>query len=178
MTTKKIVVIVISVFVLLGLLVVIVAGGIVGVAFYSIGNSEAANVSRAFLRENEKLKQDIGEVKDFGSWVTGSINVNNGDGRAELNLKVIGERKEVNATVELAFRSGSQWRVTAASYLNEAGERIDLLNPYDSRLPGTGRGFARINANLQVVGQTFLSVPPDGKKMDRQECLSYAKLAA
>lgn len=159
MTTKKIVAIVVAVVVLLGLLVVVVAGGIVGVAFYSIGNSEAANVSRAFLRENEKLKQDIGEVKDFGRWVTGNINVNNGDGRAELNLKVIGERKEVNATVELAFRSGSQWRVTAASYRNEAGERIELLDPYDSRLPGNGSGFTRIYANLQnpVVLQVLLS---------------------
>ncbi|HEY0431613.1 MAG TPA: cytochrome c oxidase assembly factor Coa1 family protein [Pyrinomonadaceae bacterium] len=160
MTTKKIVVIVVSVVVLLGLLVLIVAGGIVGVAFYSIGNSEAANVGRAFLRENEKLKQDIGEVKDFGSWVTGNININNGDGRAELNFKVIGENKEVNATVELAFRSGSQWRVTAASYRNETGERIELLNPYDSRLRGiSGPGFTRTNANLQntVVPQVLLS---------------------
>ena len=147
MTTKKIVVIVVAVVVLLGLLVVVVAGGIVGVAFYSIGNSEAANVSRAFLRENEKLKQDIGEVKDFGRWVTGNINVNNGDGRAELNLKVIGELKEVNATVELAFRSGSQWRVIGASYRNEAGERIELLDPYDSRLKMLGAGVASLSAN-------------------------------
>src|SRR4030095_1720796 len=130
MTTKKIVVIVIAVVVVLGLIGILFVGGIVGMVFYGIGNSEAANVSRAFLRENEKLKQDIGEVKDFGSWVTGNINVNNGDGRAELNFKVIGERKEVNATVELVFRGGNQWRVTAASYRNEAGDKVDLLNPY------------------------------------------------
>ncbi|MGH9927932.1 MAG: hypothetical protein ACREA9_01760, partial [Pyrinomonadaceae bacterium] len=78
------------------------------------------------------LKQDIGEVKDFGKFVTGSININNGDGTAELNLKVIGERKEVNASVELVSRSGNQWRVSAASYKNDAGETIDLLNPYES----------------------------------------------
>ncbi len=153
MTTKTIVVIIVSVIVLLGLLVVIVAGGIVGVAFYSMGNSEAANVSRAFLRENEKLKQDIGEVKDFGSWVTGNINVNNGDGRAELHLKVIGERKEVNATVELVFRSGHQWRVTAASYRNEAGERIELLNPYDSRRVILKTGIASLSAIQEDLRQ-------------------------
>jgi hypothetical protein len=45
---------------------------------------------------------------------------------------VIGERKEVNATVELIFRNGQQWRVTAASYKNEAGETVDLLNPYST----------------------------------------------
>ena len=142
MTTKKIVVIIVSVVIVLGLVVVLVAGGIVGAVFYGINNSDAANVSKEFLRNNEKLKQDIGEVKDFGKFITGNINTTNGDGNAQLNLKVIGERKEVNASVELIFRSGHQWRVTAASYRNAAGETIDLLNPYDSpqvkSRPGSG----------------------------------------
>ena len=132
MTTKKIVIIVASIVIVLGLIVILFVGGIVGVVFYGIGNSDAANVSKDFLRNNERLKQDIGEVKDFGKFVTGNININNGDGTAELNIKVIGERKEVNAAVELVFRSGHQWRVTAASYKNEAGQTIDLLNPYES----------------------------------------------
>lgn len=132
MTTKKIIIIVASIVIVLGLIVVLFVGGIVGVVFYGIGNSDAANVSREFLRKNERLKQDIGEVKDFGKFVTGNININNGDGTAELNIKVIGERKEVNVAVELIFRSGHQWRVTAASYKNEAGQTIDLLNPYES----------------------------------------------
>jgi hypothetical protein len=133
MTTKKIVVIIASIVIVLGLIVVLFVGGIIGIVFYGIGNSDAANVAKDFLRNNERLQQDIGEVKDFGNFVTGNININNGDGTAELNLKVIGERKEVNAAVELVFRSGHQWRVTAASYRNEAGETIDLLNPYESR---------------------------------------------
>ena len=133
MTTRKIIVIVVSVIVVLGLIVVLTAGGIIGFVFYSIGNSDAANVSKEFLRKNERLKQDIGEVKDFGKFITGNINMNNGEGTAQLSLKVIGERKEVNATVELLFRGAHQWRVTAASYRNEAGETIDLLDPYDSR---------------------------------------------
>ncbi|HEV7798772.1 MAG TPA: cytochrome c oxidase assembly factor Coa1 family protein, partial [Pyrinomonadaceae bacterium] len=124
-----------------GLIVILFVGGIVGMVFYGIGNSDAANVSKEFLRNNERLKQDIGEVKDFGHFITGNINMNNGDGVAQLNIKVIGERKEVNAAVELVFRSGHQWRVTAASYRNEAGETIDLLNPYESRkvVPNSGK---------------------------------------
>lgn len=133
MTTKKIIVIAASVVIVLGLIVALFVGGIVGMVFYGISNSDAAIVSKKFLSNNERLKQDIGEVKDFGKFVTGNINISNGDGTAELNLKVIGERKTVNAAVELIFRSGHQWRVTAASYKNEAGETIDLLNPYESR---------------------------------------------
>src|SRR5882672_12017396 len=105
MSTKKIIIIVASVVVVLGLIVILFVGGIVGFAFYQISNGEAGTTAKAFLKSNERLKQDIGEVKDFGSFVTGNINVSNGDGMAQLHLKVIGERKEVNATVELVFRS-------------------------------------------------------------------------
>ena len=134
MTTKKIVAIVVGVLVVTGLVVVIFAGGIVGFAFYSIGKSEAATTAKTFLRSNEKLKQDIGEIKDFGAFVTGSINVENSDGDASLKLKVIGAKKTVNATVDLTYRRGRPWHVVSASYVNEQGQLIELLNPYDSEL--------------------------------------------
>lgn len=134
MTTKKIVIIVVSVVVVLTLLVVLFVGGIIGVAFYSISNSEATKTAQEFLKDNERLKQDIGEVKSFGSFVTGNINIANGDGNAQLSIKVIGERKTVNASVELVYRSSHPWRVTAASYKDDAGETVDLLNPYDARM--------------------------------------------
>ena len=109
-----------------------------------MGNSDAAEAARTFLRNNEVLKRDIGEVKDFGWLVSGNINSTNGDGAAQLHLKVIGERKEVNATVELIYRSGRPWRVTAASYRNEAGEVINLLNPYDSPADSSRIGLRKL----------------------------------
>lgn len=133
MTTKKIVIIVAAVALVIGLIVVVFLGGIIGVAFYSVGRSEAAETARYFLRTNERLKQDIGEIKDFGSFVTGSININNGSGNATINLKVIGERQTVNASVDLVYRNGQPWRVTAASYQNDKGQTIDLHNPDEAR---------------------------------------------
>ena len=133
MTTKKIVTIIVIVLVVMGIMVALFAGVILGFVFYSIGNSDAANVARAYLRDNEKLKQDIGDVTDFGSIVTGSINMRNGDGEAKINLKVIGARKTVNATVDLAYRAGHPWRVAGASYTNDQGQLIELLNPYESK---------------------------------------------
>ncbi len=64
--------------------VVLFVGGIVGLALYQVGNSEAAAKAKDFLRNNEKLKADIGEVKDFGSIVTGSINLHSGSGRSNI----------------------------------------------------------------------------------------------
>ena len=133
MTTKKIIIIVVSIVIVLGLMVLVFVGGIVGFAFYKIGNSEAAITAEDFLKNNDRLKQDIGEVKDFGSLVTGSINVSDGDGTAVLSLKVIGERKTINASVELMYRNNERWRVIGASYRNDSGQTVDLLNPYESR---------------------------------------------
>ena len=133
MTTKKIVLMVGGVVVVLALLVICFAGGIVGFALYQIGNSEAAARAKDFLRSSEKLKAETGRVKDFGSIVTGSVNLHNGNGDATLHLKVIGDRKTVNATVDLILARGGTWRVSSASYVNDAGQTIDLLDPYDTK---------------------------------------------
>ena len=133
MTTKKIVLMVGGVVVVLALLVICFAGGIVGFALYQIGNSEAAARAKDFLRSSDKLKAETGPVKDFGSIVTGSVNLHNGNGDATLHLKVIGDRKTVNATVDLILARGGTWRVSSASYVNDAGQTIDLLDPYDTK---------------------------------------------
>lgn len=105
-----------------------------GVALFQLGNSEAALKAKDFLRNSEKLKMEIGEVKDFGSIVTGSVNFQGGNGEATLNLKVIGEQKTVNASVHLLLVSGSNWRVSSASYVKASGQTINLLDPYDSKI--------------------------------------------
>ena len=135
MTTKKIVIIVAAVAFTVGLLVLTFVGAVVGIAFYSIGKSEAAMTAKDFLRNNERLREDVGTVQDFGSFITGNINIHNSDGNAVLNLKVIGERRTVNASVELSYQSGRPWRVTAASYKNEAGEIVDLLSAFETKTP-------------------------------------------
>ena len=135
MTTKKIVLLVVTVVVALALIAGIFVGGIIGFTLYSVGNSEAAAKAKDFLRSSDKLKNDIGEVKDFGSVITGSAQVINNSGEATLHLKVIGERKTVNASVDLVYTKGSAWRVSAASYVNTQGQTMDLLDPYDSKIP-------------------------------------------
>ena len=50
-----------------------------------------------------------------------------------MNIKVIGERKTVNTSVDMVYRSGRPWRVSSATYVNDAGQTVNLLNPYDSQ---------------------------------------------
>ena len=129
MTTKKIVLIIAGVICVLALVVAIFVGGIAWFVFHTIGSSEAADTARTYLRNNARLKQDIGEVQDFGSFVTGQINVENGDGVATLHLKVIGAKRTVNARIDLSYRENRAWRVTGASY-NRDGQDIDLMQSY------------------------------------------------
>jgi Cytochrome oxidase complex assembly protein 1 len=131
MSTKKIVAIVLGILAVLGLIVALFVGGILFFTFRTIGNSQAADRARTYLRNNQKLKADIGEVKDFGSFVTGSINVRNQNGDATLSLKVIGERKTVNATVDLMYRNNRDWRVIGAQYVSD-GRTVDLMSAYDA----------------------------------------------
>lgn len=131
MSTKKIVFIIAGIVALLALIVALFVGGIVWFAFHTIGTSEAAETSRTYLRNNQVLKQDIGEVKDFGSIVSGNINSQNGDGEATLYLKVIAEKATVNARVDLSFRNNRSWRVTGASYERD-GQTVDLMKGYES----------------------------------------------
>ena len=117
----------------LGFLVVCFIGAIVGFALYSLNHSEAAARGRDFLRKNAKLQADIGPVKDFGSIVTGSAMPRENTSTATLHFKVIGEQKTVNATVQIVL-SNRVWAVTEAFYVDSSGKRVELLNPYDTKI--------------------------------------------
>ena len=131
MSTKKIILIIAGIVAVICLIVALFVGGIAFFVFHTIGSSDAANTARTYLRDNKTLQQDIGEVKDFGTFVTGNINVSNGDGAATLYLKVIGEKRNVNARVDLSYRNNRAWRVTGASY-DKDGQTIDLMKAYES----------------------------------------------
>jgi hypothetical protein len=130
MFNKKTIYIVAGVVAGLCLLVALFVGSIVGFVFYTLNHSAAAQTARAYLRQNERLRQEIGAVKDFGPFVTGNINAGAGEGQARLSLKVIGARQTVHVNVGLAYRDGIQWRVVSADYRDNAGRMVRLLDPY------------------------------------------------
>ena len=134
MSTKKIVLIVVGILGVLALLGVLFVVGIGWFVFSTIGNSEAAETARTYLRTNELLTDEIGDVTDFGSFVTGNINTQNQSGEATLNLKVYGKLKTVNATVSLAYRNNEKWRVTEAWY-DLDGRKVVLRDAHENLPP-------------------------------------------
>jgi membrane-bound ClpP family serine protease len=123
MITKKSVFVVGGVLVALALLTTIFIVVIVLFGLYTVKNSESAEKAKTYLRSNEKLKQDIGEVQNFGNIVTAAINDRNGNSEVTLKLKV-----------DLILVQGYAWRVTSASYVNSNGQTIPLLDPYDTKV--------------------------------------------
>jgi hypothetical protein len=115
----------------LALVVALFVGGILGIVFYSIGNSGAAQTAKKFLRGNERLRREIGDVRDFGYFTTGDIRTQGSLGTAELRLKAIGARKTVNATVDLALHR-DRWDVIDAFYTDDSGGQVFLTDNFDS----------------------------------------------
>lgn len=109
----------------------VVVGLILGITYYSLSKSDAAEAGRKFLRSNEMLKKDIGEVKDFGRFISGHLRGGSSVGEASLKFKVYGERKTVTATVTMVSKENRGWRVVAAEYINDQGRRVTLFDPYD-----------------------------------------------
>ena len=134
MTKKKIVLIVGGMLAVLAVVILVFVFAIFFLGFYTVKNSQSAEKAKAYLRSNEKLKQDIGEVQNFGNIITAAINDRNGDSEVTLKLTVFGERKTVSATVDLMLVQGNAWRVTSASYVNSNGQKISLLDPYDTKV--------------------------------------------
>jgi thioredoxin 1 len=159
MTTKKVVLIAVGIIGGLAVVVALVAGSILGFVFYSLDHSEAAQTAKTFLRESDKLKQGIGQVRDFGWFTTGSVNAQGALGNAELHLKTNGERDSVNATVVLSYRNGHEWRVVDAYYDDAKGQRIYLTKNFDDAADdsapnntGDDRAGAGDNANGETEG--------------------------
>jgi hypothetical protein len=107
---------------------------IVYFGLYTVNNSELADKAKAYLRSNEKLKQDIGDIQNIGNIETAGISDRNGNSEVTLKLKVFGEHKTVNAIVNLMLVPGNTWRITSASYVNSNGQSVNLLDPYDTKV--------------------------------------------
>jgi hypothetical protein len=78
---------------------------------FSIKNSGAYQTATQFLASNEKVKGQIGEIRDFGAFPGGEIQFKNGYGRAVLNITVYGLEGTVSAQVLLTKDPEQIWEV-------------------------------------------------------------------
>ncbi|WP_428740447.1 RDD family protein [Tenacibaculum sp.] len=92
----------------------------IGIAFFAftflfagsaMKNSDAYKVAISEIEQNEEIISEIGGIKDYGMMPTGSVNISNGYGEAQLSIKVIGNEKDLNIGVYLTKESNGEWKL-------------------------------------------------------------------
>ncbi len=77
----------------------------------SMKNSEAYKVSVAEIEKNEQIISETGGIKGYGMIPTGSINSANGYGQAQLEIKVLGNKQDINVSVYLEKEPNENWKI-------------------------------------------------------------------
>lgn len=92
----------------------------VGVAFFAftflfvgtaMKNSEAYKVAVKEIEMNEEILQETGGIKGYGMMPTGSVNISNGHGQAQLGIKVLGNEKDLNVNAYLTKEPNGEWKL-------------------------------------------------------------------
>lgn len=99
-----------------------IIGLVIFVYLYSvinISNSEVYVLAKAYIKENKDVEERIGKVIDFGDLPYGSIGSENSIKKAQINLKIIGEKAETDAQINLKkVNSINDWEVVNLILLN------------------------------------------------------------
>lgn len=90
----------------------------VGIAFFTftflfagsaMKNSDAYKVAITEIEKNEEILSETGGIKGYGMMPTGSINISNENGQAILEIKVLGNEKDLNVGVYLTKEPNGEW---------------------------------------------------------------------
>jgi uncharacterized RDD family membrane protein YckC len=77
----------------------------------TIKNSDAYKVAISEIEKNEQIITETGGIKGYGMMPTGNINISNGQGQAQLKIRVLGNTKDLNVSVYLEKESNGQWEL-------------------------------------------------------------------
>jgi uncharacterized RDD family membrane protein YckC len=78
---------------------------------YSMKNSDAYKTAVSEIEKNKQIITETGGVKGYGMMPTGSISISNGQGQAQLEIKVLGNTKDVNVSVYLEKQPNEEWKL-------------------------------------------------------------------
>lgn len=143
---------------LYGIAAVVVAGGLcvgclvaaVFLPFSWLYHGGAADAAKEFLRSNAVVKARIGEIRDFGWFPNGTVEVTNGRGKAHLAFSLKGTNGNGRATVDLSKKNGGDWQVTGAilvvgtrEYILKRPQEAPPGTPASPRTPGPESGYSK-----------------------------------
>lgn len=74
-------------------------------------NSAPYKVAIQEIVKNDKILSETGGIKGYGMMPTGSVSISNGHGEAQLQIKVLGNEKDVNVNVYLTKEPDGKWEI-------------------------------------------------------------------
>lgn len=74
-------------------------------------NSDAYKVAIKEIEQNKEIIYKTGGIKGYGMIPTGNVSMSNGQGQAQLEIKVLGKTKDINVSVYLEKESNGQWKL-------------------------------------------------------------------
>jgi hypothetical protein len=78
----------------------------------NIRRSEVYVIAKNYIKENNEIEARLGKVTGFGDFPYGGIGTENNIKKAQINLKIIGEKAETDAQINLEKEnSTSEWKV-------------------------------------------------------------------
>lgn len=79
--------------------------------FASMKNSDAYRTAISEIEQNQEIINEVGGIKEYGMFPTGGVSVKSGYGEANLEIKVIGNEKELNVSTYLTKEPNKQWKL-------------------------------------------------------------------
>nr|WP_296620417.1 RDD family protein [Marivirga sp.] len=92
----------------------------VGIAFFTfiflfagtaMKNSDAYKVAVKEIEQNQEILVETGGIEGYGMMPIGSVNISNGNGQAQLEIKVLGNDKDLNVSVYLTKEPNGEWKL-------------------------------------------------------------------
>ncbi len=92
----------------------------VGIAFFTftflfagaaMKNSDAYKVAIKEIEENEEIITETGGITGYGRMPTGNVSISNGNGQAQLEIKILGNDKDLNVSVYLTKEPNGEWEL-------------------------------------------------------------------
>lgn len=91
-----------------------------------IKDSEPFKIASSFVKENQQIKDDLGEVTETSPWFPSSLKISGSTFQVRLTIRVAGKNGAGKAYVTLVYLR-DRWQITAASYENRQGRISPLI---------------------------------------------------
>lgn len=91
---------------------------VVGITFFvfififagtAMKSSDAYKVAIQEIEQNQNILKETGGIKGYGMMPSGNVSISNGTGQADLQIKVIGNKKDLTIQVHLTKEPNGKW---------------------------------------------------------------------